>query len=46
MEAIDADALWKLEGEYLVLVDEDQHISVFYESHENWFYEVEKPEAL
>lgn len=45
-EDIEPDTLWKLEGSYMILVDDDQHISIYYQNHEDWFYEVETPEEL
>ncbi len=43
IDTIKSNTLWKLDGNYIVPVDEDQNLSVYYESHEGWFFEVETP---
>jgi len=39
-DTIDPESLWRLEGDLLVLVDDDQHITVNYNDHKNEFIEV------
>lgn len=46
IDTIKPNTLWKLDGNYIVPVDEDQNLSVYYESHENWFFEVEMPKKI
>ena len=45
-DSIDPDTLWKLQGKYMVLANNKKQLSVYYESHEHWFYEVETPDEL
>lgn len=42
---IDPDSLWKLTDEKLVLVDEDQYVSLPFISRKNEFYEVNVEQA-
>jgi hypothetical protein len=37
ISGIETGALWKLEGARLVLVDDDQYVTVDYESHKTMF---------
>lgn len=39
---IEAGALWKLEGSFLVLVDEDEFLRVKFEDHKDAFFRVYK----
>ncbi len=38
---IDADCLWKLIGEELILIDDDQYITINYEANKHLFYQAE-----
>ena len=40
IKRVEPDALWKLRGEALLLVDDDQYEAVMLEDHEDKFYEV------
>jgi hypothetical protein len=39
---IDPDCLWKLSGNKLVLVDDDQYIAVPFEDYAELFYQIEQ----
>lgn len=38
---IDAESLWQLQDDELVLVDDDQYIPISYEANKHLFYQVE-----
>lgn len=43
---IDIDCLWKLENNMLVLVDDDEFISVSYSDNQDKFYKIPNPKAV
>lgn len=40
------DSLWKLEGEFMILVNDDEFVIVEYQSNKSSFYKIEKPKGL
>ncbi|MFK5854506.1 MAG: hypothetical protein QM503_00145 [Bacteroidota bacterium] len=45
IDTIKPNSLWLLEGDYMVPHDYNQRITIYYESHEDWFYEVKNPNS-